>query len=129
MLINSPEEMIDLGREVAQKGATHVLLYGELGAGKTHFVKWFVDGMWLDPYDVQSPTYTYFHDYDGTILHVDMYRLEDEQALIQKWILQQLQEYDIVLIEWPKFTSLYADDYTTIKIEKTSPAQRDVSIE
>lgn len=129
MLIKTPEEMIQLGREVAEKWATHVLLYGELWAGKTHFVKGFVEGKWLDPYDVQSPTYTYFHDYDGQILHVDMYRLEDEQSLVQKGILQQLQDYDMVLIERPRFTHLYADDYTIVKIEKTSPTERDVTIE
>ena len=119
--------MIQFGREMSQK-ATHILLYGDLGAGKTHFVKWYVQGRGLDDYQVQSPTYTYFHDYEGKILHVDMYRLEDEQAFIQKGILQQIQDYDIVLIEWPKFTHLFADGYTTIKIDKLSPTERGVTV-
>lgn len=58
-----------------------------------------------------------------------MYRLEDEQSLIQKGILQQLQDYDIVLIERPRFIQLYADDYVVVKIEKTSPTERNVTIE
>jgi tRNA A37 threonylcarbamoyladenosine biosynthesis protein TsaE len=42
MRINSPEAMISFGREMANK-ANHILLYGELGAGKTQFVKGFVE--------------------------------------------------------------------------------------
>lgn len=40
---------------------------------------------------------------------MDMYRLEDKDYLIKKGMLQQMHEYDRVLIEWPKFTELYDD--------------------
>lgn len=127
MLINTPEDMILLWQEMSQK-ASKILLYGELGAGKTHFVKWFVQGLGINPYKVQSPTYTYFHDYDEKVLHFDMYRLESEKYFIQKWMLQQIEDYDYVVIEWPKYEQLYADGYTTIKIEKLSETEREVSI-
>ena len=120
--------MIQLGYEMSQK-ATHILLHGDLWAGKTHFVKWFVEGLWIDPYKVQSPTYTYFHDYDNKVLHMDMYRLEDKNYFIEKWFLQQISDFDYVVIEWPKFTDLYADWYTTIHIDKISETEREVTIE
>lgn len=128
MIISSPEAMIQLWKEMSQR-STHILLYGDLGAGKTHFVKWFVEGLGIDPYKVQSPTYTYFHDYDKKILHMDMYRLEDEKYFIEKWMLQHIDDYDYVLIERPKFTEKYADGYTKVMIEKISPTEREVTIE
>lgn len=128
MLITSPEAMIDLGMQLAKEGKTHILLHGDLGAGKTHFVKWYVAWCGLDPYDVQSPTYTYFHNYNGQILHMDMYRLEDKDYLIKKGMLQQMHEYDRVLIEWPKFTELYDDWYTTVRIDKVGDNEREVTI-
>lgn len=127
-VISTPEAMIQLGYEMSQK-ATHILLYGDLGAGKTHFVKWFVEGLWTDAYKVQSPTYTYFHDYDNKILHMDMYRLEDQKYFVEKWFLQQISDFDYVVIEWPKFTDLYADWYVTIHIDKISETERAVTIE
>ncbi len=127
MRITTPEAMIQLWRDVSQK-ATHVLLYGELWAGKTHFVKWFVEWLGIDPYKVQSPTYTYFHDYDGKVLHMDMYRLEDKDYFVQKWMLQHINDTDYVIIERPKFTELYADGYIIIEIEKVSENEREVTI-
>lgn len=127
MILTSPEAMIQFWKEMSQK-ATHILLYWELWAGKTHFVKGFVEWLWIDPYKVQSPTYTYFHDYDQKVLHFDMYRLEEEEYLIKKWMLQQIQDYDYVVIEWPKFEHLYAEWYTRIKIEKVWENEREVTI-
>lgn len=128
MHIDSPDAMIDFGRAMASK-ATHILLYGDLGAGKTHFVKGYVEALGIDPYIVQSPTYTYFHDYEGKVLHMDMYRLEEYTYFVEKGMLQTIQEYERVLIERPKFTDVYAQGYTRIFIEKTTPTTRTVVIE
>jgi tRNA threonylcarbamoyladenosine biosynthesis protein TsaE len=128
MLISSPEAMIALGTQLAQAEVTHILLYGDLGAGKTHFVKGYVAGCGLDPYLVQSPTYTYFHDYAGQILHMDMYRLDDQEYFVQKGMFQHMQEFDRVLIEWPKFIEMYGEGYTKIRIEKVSDTEREVLI-
>ena len=59
---------------------------------------------------------------------MDMYRLEEEEYFIKKWMLQQIQDYESVVIEWPKFTPLYADWYITIHIEKISENEREVII-
>lgn len=54
-----------------------VLLFGDLGAGKTCFVRGLVEGLGLDPGDVSSPTFTLIQVYRGarTLYHVDLYRL------------------------------------------------------
>jgi tRNA threonylcarbamoyladenosine biosynthesis protein TsaE len=66
-----------LGSEL-QPGGT-ILLSGDLGAGKTAFVKGLAEGLGLNPDDVTSPTFTLVHEYRGgrlPLIHVDLYRLD-----------------------------------------------------
>lgn len=89
-----------LGREL--KPGDVVLLYGDLGAGKTAFVRGLAAGVGANPDEVSSPTFTIVQEYSGTqatLYHVDLYRLEP--AEIDDLGLEDLVSGDgIVAIEW-----------------------------
>src|SRR4029077_17507509 len=78
---NSEAETQALAREIAAtlEAGDVLLLAGDLGAGKTTFVKGLAAGLGIDPADVSSPTFTLVHEYRGgrlTLYHADLYRLE-----------------------------------------------------
>lgn len=128
MLIHSPQEMFDLGKEYAH---THkkIALHGELWAGKTLFTKGFASGLGIDEKTIQSPTYTYINVYAEKLLHIDMYRLESAQDLIQKWIFDQIQNFDHIIIERPKFSELpMYQDFLHIEIQKISEEKRKTDV-
>jgi tRNA threonylcarbamoyladenosine biosynthesis protein TsaE len=81
---------------------TVVLLHGDLGAGKTAFVRGMAAGLGLDPADVSSPTFTIVQEYRGaavTLQHVDLYRLTG--AEVADLALEDLlDERSVMAIEW-----------------------------
>ena len=80
-LSESEEQTFEFARELAGtlELPAHILLFGELGAGKTIFTKGLAAGLGLeDPSEVTSPTFTLVNQYAGRvpIYHVDLYRIE-----------------------------------------------------
>ena len=94
--------MINYGKELAKQHKI-LLLEGELGAGKTALTKGLVEGRGCDTKQVQSPTYAYLNIYDNKVLHIDMYRIESFEDIIQKGILNQIHEHNYIVIERPKY--------------------------
>ena len=101
---HSESETAAVGRDLAQTlgpGAV-VLLVGDLGAGKTAFVRGLAEGLGAAPDAVSSPTFTLIQEYRGgrlSLLHVDLYRLDDERE-IEELGLQELGSDGVVAIEW-----------------------------
>jgi tRNA threonylcarbamoyladenosine biosynthesis protein TsaE len=89
----------DLGRRLA--AGTVVLLYGNLGAGKTAFTRGLAEGLGCDGEDVSSPTFTIVQEYRGPVLlqHVDLYRLSP--AEVDDLALEDLMEDSVLAVEWP----------------------------
>ena len=79
-----------------------MLLYGDLGAGKTAFVRGLAEGLGIEPGEVSSPTFTIVQEYRGprlTLQHVDLYRLSP--AEVSDLALDDLlDEATIMAIEW-----------------------------
>ena len=99
-------ETAELGRSFGARlepGAV-VLLSGELGAGKTVFVRGLADGMGIDPEEVHSPSFTLVNYYPATtpLYHIDLYRLNTGANAAYAVDLDEiLQNEDaIVVIEW-----------------------------
>ncbi len=92
------------GRALAARTAsgTTILLYGDLGAGKTAFVRGLAEGFGIDPAEVSSPTFTIVQEYRGpqlTLQHVDLYRLTPRE--ITDLALEDLMTPTTVMaIEW-----------------------------
>jgi tRNA threonylcarbamoyladenosine biosynthesis protein TsaE len=102
---HSEEETQQVARELASTLAAGdvLLLSGNLGAGKTAFVRGLAEGLGIDPGEVSSPTFTLIHEYRGgrlTLYHADLYRLE--RAATEDIGLEEIGASDGVLaIEWP----------------------------
>jgi tRNA threonylcarbamoyladenosine biosynthesis protein TsaE len=89
-----------LARQLAP--GTVILLSGDLGAGKTAFVKGLAEGLDLDPDDVTSPTFTLVHEYRAgrlPLFHVDLYRL-DRADLDDIGLDWDAADRGVVAIEW-----------------------------
>ena len=81
MISMSEAETFKAGRELAESMPlpAHILLYGDLGAGKTSFTRGLAAGFGLQHIDeVSSPTFTLINEYSGTgkIYHIDLYRID-----------------------------------------------------
>ncbi len=111
IILPDAEATIAFGREyAAQLRAGDVLaLTGDLGAGKTHFVKGLAAGLDV-PGDVTSPTFTLIHEYLGgrlPLFHFDLYRLESEEELLRIGFDEYLDAPGVVALEWAdKFPAL-----------------------
>ena len=109
-LIKNEKEMIDLGVEFSKKLKPQdtVLLFGELGSGKTTFTKGIAKGLKIKE-RIVSPTFILIRSYKiakniiKTLYHVDLYRIEKSASTPELAITDLLNdENGIVVIEWPE---------------------------
>jgi tRNA threonylcarbamoyladenosine biosynthesis protein TsaE len=127
------EETAAAGERLARtlSAGAVVLLYGQLGAGKTAFVRGLARGLGAVDDEVSSPTFTIIQEYAGTSLtlyHVDLYRLEPKE--VDDLGLDDLVEGGgIVAIEWAERWSHRPPSAIEVRIEDRGEDQREIRID
>ncbi len=112
-----------------------VALYGDLGVGKTAFVRGFTTALVPDA-RVKSPTFSLVHEYRSaqhTVFHFDMYRIESEDDLYSIGFFDYWERDGICLVEWSEHIE-YAlpDRYLRVELSKDSdrdPDSRRITVE
>ena len=127
----SEQETFTLGEHVAAtlQPGTFVLLHGDLGAGKTAFVRGLATGLGANPDDVSSPTFVLIQHYKGRIplVHVDLYRLESGPA-VDDLGLEEMVEGAVVAVEWAERLPRQIEDSVTVKIEDLGDDARQITV-
>jgi len=112
-----------------------VSLVGDLGVGKTVFVKGLAEGLGIDPAGVASPTFVICSEYPtpaGHVLaHVDLYRVEHAGELEAVGFDDLLEPGALVAVEWgDRFPEVLPPDHLKIEILRpdpiTNPDRRDL---
>jgi tRNA threonylcarbamoyladenosine biosynthesis protein TsaE len=108
---------------------TFVLLHGDLGAGKTAFVRGLAAGLGVDPAEVSSPTFVLMQHYRGRIplTHVDLYRLENASA-VDDLGLEELVEGGVLAIEWAERLPRTLEPSVDVRIEDDGGDRRRITI-
>jgi tRNA threonylcarbamoyladenosine biosynthesis protein TsaE len=130
---NSVEETILFGEAFAKKltPGDVVCLEGDLGAGKTHFMKGIASYFGISKDKVNSPTFTLINEYSGSIdlYHFDCYRLKSEQEALEIGIEEYLYGEGVSVIEWPsRIKSLIPNDAIFIEINHQEGSKRSINI-
>ena len=131
---NSPAETQAIGRRLAEDvGAGSALaLTGDLGSGKTVFVKGLVVGLGSSA-DVTSPTFAILHEYRGgrvTVYHFDFFRLEDRQSVARLGLDDYFFGDGVSVIEWAdRFPEFIPEQARWILFEIKSQNQRAITIQ
>ena len=131
---SSPTQTEEVGRALAQMMLTDsslppfVALYGDLGVGKTAFVRGFTSAI-SPSARVKSPTFALVNEYKGerlSVFHFDMYRIEDEDELYSIGFFDYADRRGICLVEWSEnIEESLPDDYIRVEIVKNSATDVD----
>jgi tRNA threonylcarbamoyladenosine biosynthesis protein TsaE len=129
----SETETAAVGRELARTlvPETTVLLFGELGAGKTAFVRGLAEGLGVDPSEVSSPTFTLIQEYRGgrlPLYHVDLYRLNDARE-VDDLGLEELASDGVLALEWADKLPRPIPGAIAVRLEYGEGDRRTITVE
>ena len=130
VITQSEEEPMAIARQLGLSlsvGST-ILLQGELGAGKTAFVRGLAEGLGLAGDEVSSPTFTLIQEYRGAVslFHVDLYRISSVEA--DDLGLDELNQQGIVAIEWAEKLTRAPEGAIEVHIEDLGGDARRVTV-
>ena len=133
-LAHSVDETIQIAQDFAQSlvGGETILLHGDLGAGKTHFVKGLALG--LDIFDlITSPTFALHNIYYGrlTLNHFDFYRVDSAEEVEMLGLNEYFSTDDgVSAIEWSQnVAELLPKNVINVTIKKVDDNTREITIQ
>jgi len=128
---NSEEETINCGKKLGTllKPGDLILLYGDLGSGKTTFVKGLAESLEVNPdLYITSPSFSLINIYEGkyTLYHVDLYRLDILE--VEDLGLWEYLNEGVVVIEWAdRLKMTLKDDYIEVFFEFLNYLKRKIT--
>ena len=138
MFLENEFETIKFGKDFAKtlKGGEIICLKGNLGAGKTTLMKGVGEFFNINENEIISPTFTIINMYKTNknniknIIHIDAYRIKDEDELLEFGVLEFFNKEDsLVFIEWPENIEKYIiKNIKNINIEILENNKRKITI-
>ena len=125
MKFKSLEDIKKLSKKISKiiKAGDVIFLYGEIGVGKTTFVRFFINSLesknGIKNSEVLSPTFNIVYDYDVgnlKILHYDLYRLKNYKDISQLGMFETSND-SIKIVEWPELIDLKPKDRIDIQFQ------------
>jgi tRNA threonylcarbamoyladenosine biosynthesis protein TsaE len=133
VLTRSPRQTMNWGVKLGKllQGGEIIALIGELGTGKTCFVRGVTQGLDVgsDAW-IRSPTFTLINEYHGRlpVYHIDLYRVETRSQLEGLNLREYLYSDGVSLIEWfDHFPADEVDEYLELRIAYTDSAKRELN--
>ena len=132
IITSSPADTMSFGSRLAEliEIPSLILLKGELGTGKTLITKGAVSALGYQG-EVTSPTFNLVQEYQGEveIIHMDLYRLDKTEELLEIGFEDYLNRNAVIFIEWPELAfPLLPADFIFINIEKISADKREITV-
>lgn len=129
----SEEETAAIARALAAGLAPDsvILISGDLGAGKTAFVRGLAEGLGVAADEVSSPTFTLIQEYRGgrlTLYHIDLYRLSPREV-DDLGLDDLIVEGGVVAVEWPDRWLTAPVDAIRVELSTTGETDRTIAVE
>ncbi len=131
MIAKTPEQTMEYAEKYAKtlRAGDVVLLKGEMGAGKTVFVKGLAKGLGIED-EITSPTYAYMNDYDGVLYHYDCYRLKNGAQAEALGLTDYFFAGGICVIEWSEnIADVLPENCKRVTIRKLDANTREIVAE
>ncbi len=129
----SEGETVAFGRDLAKRlrPGSFVALYGDLGAGKTQFVKGICEAFKVKEV-VNSPTFTIVNEYHGTlpVYHIDLYRMKDIQEIFGIGFDEYSEAGGVCLVEWAeKLDGIIPEKRFDVKMAVIDDTTREIIVD